>query len=124
MPRPKIKTLNFVLSKKYDGFMGRCYRKKDPSYKNYGAKGIRVCSEWIKDIEAFRNWAKAKIQELNIEESDFITNSKKFHLDRINGYKHYSPDNCTFSSPMENGRNKTNRVKRIVISAEGEEILV
>jgi hypothetical protein len=120
----KIKTVDFVLSKKYDGFMGRCYRPTDRSYKNYGAKGIRVCSEWIKDIDAFRIWAKQKLKELNIKDSDFVANPKKYQIDRINGYKHYSPDNCTFSSPTVNGRNKTNRTKRVVISSEGEEILV
>ena len=35
----------------------RCYREKDPSYKYYGGRGIKVCDEW-KDIANFENWVK------------------------------------------------------------------
>lgn len=31
----------------------RCYNKNSKSYKNYGAKGIVMCDEWLKDAQAF-----------------------------------------------------------------------
>jgi hypothetical protein len=54
MTKPKVKGFGYVSSKKYDGMFGRCYRKTDPSFPNYGGRGIRMCGEWIKDIETFR----------------------------------------------------------------------
>lgn len=120
----KPKTFAYVCGKKYDGFMGRCYRPRDISYKNYGAKDIRVCSEWIKSIDSFRKWVRKELKVLNISDADFILNSSKYQIDRIDGKGHYSPNNCPFSSPLVNGRNKTNRMNRFLTSAEGEEILV
>jgi hypothetical protein len=31
----------------------RCYTKTHPSYRHYGAKGIRVHEPWVNDFEAF-----------------------------------------------------------------------
>lgn len=45
------------LRKVYASMLQRCYNPKDRGYKNYGAKGVRVCEEWIKDKGLFFNWA-------------------------------------------------------------------
>lgn len=50
----KGNNFNYLAGKKYDGMLGRCYRETDRSYKNYGARGIRVCSDWIQDINNFK----------------------------------------------------------------------
>lgn len=113
-----------ILAKRYDGMLSRCYRKKDVSYNNYGKKGIKVCSEWIKDPESFRKWCAKELQMKGISMESFVENSRNIQLDRINGSLHYSPQNCTFSSAVENQRNKTNRKRRYIISAEGEKILL
>ncbi len=31
----------------------RCYKEDNPSYENYGARGIEVCNEWINSFENF-----------------------------------------------------------------------
>jgi hypothetical protein len=124
MTKRKRNTFEYVSAKKYDGAMGRCYRETDNSYKNYGARGIRVCTEWINSLNSFRDWARRKLAYLGISEEEFIKNPKEYQLDRIDSNGHYTPLNCTFSSSLVNQRNKTNRTKRIIISAEGEEILV
>jgi hypothetical protein len=118
----KKKSFIYISNKKYDGMMGRCYRPKDGSYKNYGERGIRVCSAWIKDIDVFRCWLKAELIRLNIEEEEFCQNPKQYQLDRINTDGHYTPDNCRLASPQCNGRNRRTTARRVIISAEGEEI--
>lgn len=110
------------IGKKYDGMMGRCYRPKDPSFKNYGAKNIRVCSSWIRDINVFRKWFLEEISKVTTLE-DFTNNHTAWQLDRIDPSGNYTPENCTIVSPQENSRNKLTG-RRTVISAEGEEILI
>lgn len=121
MAKSRVKDFNYVSSKKYDGMIGRCYRKKDISYKNYGAKGIKVTSEWIKDINTFRVWLLEKISELDISVEDFVANSKSYQLDRIDSNGNYTSNNCRICSPQANSRNK-NKNLNSVVSAEGEVI--
>lgn len=63
--------------------MRRCYTEGSVSYKDYGAKGIKVCSEWH-DRETFRKWAK---------ENGYV---KGLRLNRIDSKKDYCPENCVF----------------------------
>lgn len=76
------------------GMKSRCYNPKSISYKNYGAKGITVCEEWL-TFENFHNWA--------------ILNgySDELQIDRIENSKGYSPDNCRWVTRTENMRNQT-----------------
>lgn len=61
--------------------MRRCYNEKHVAYKSYGAKGITVCPEWH-DKETFRKWCLNNGWE------------KGLRLNRIDGSKNYSPENC------------------------------
>ena len=36
----------------------RCYNKNSPDYKNYGGRGIRICSEWLNNYLSFKSWAE------------------------------------------------------------------
>ena len=36
----------------------RCLDKKDHAYKNYGARGITVCKEWLETPTNFIEWAE------------------------------------------------------------------
>lgn len=81
------------------GMKGRCYTKSNTCYPRYGAKGITVCKEWLDDPEAFIKWALANGYK------------KGLSIDRIDGTKGYSPDNCRFITQSEQMRNISCNVK-------------
>lgn len=67
----------------------RCNSPNDCNYFKYGAKGIKVCDEWLRDCDGgkdgyinFRNWA------LHNGYKEGLT------IDRINPYDGYYPQNC------------------------------
>ena len=68
----------------------RCYNSNSKDYKWYGAKGIKICSEWINIPERFEQWA------LNHGYNDTLT------LDRIDSNKDYEPSNCRWITLREN----------------------
>lgn len=82
----------------YDNMMKRCYKPTDSQYRFYGARGIKVCDEWVKDRQLFYAWAVNSGYE------------KGLQIDRIDSNKDYSPDNCRFVIHKENSRNKRNNV--------------
>ena len=63
----------------------RCTNPNDTHYKDYGARGITVCEEWL-DVATFIAWAEKTYPKL-----------EGYTLDRINNDKGYSPENCTWS---------------------------
>lgn len=76
----------------------RCFNQNNPKYKNYGARGITVCKEWISFVN-FHNWA--------------ISNGfrKDLTLERIDVNSNYCPENCTWIPMEQQAKNKrTNRM--------------
>ena len=72
---------------------GRCENSSDASYNNYGGRGIRVCSEWRDDFEAFiRDVGKRP--------------SPKHQIDRINNEGDYEPGNVRWTTSVVNNRNR------------------
>lgn len=116
----KKKDFKHISSKKYDGMMGRCYRPTETSYASYGGKGIKVCSEWIKDINSFRGWLTSYLLKNGISIEEFVNNPKQYQIDRIDPFDHYKPSNCRLSNPQEQARNKRRKALYAVVSAEGE----
>ena len=80
------------------GMMGRCYNPNNRDYKNYGARGITVCEEWL-DVVNFVAWAEKT--HPNIE---------GYTLDRIDNDKGYSPDNCRWADATTQNINQ--RIKK------------
>lgn len=78
---------------KWKDMRDRCYKETNKDYKKYGAKGIRVCSDWM-IFSNFYGWAMATgwAPELTI--------------DRIDPDGNYEPSNCQWLSMRENTINK------------------
>lgn len=76
----------------------RCLNQNDPSFKDYGARGIRVTDRWANDFEAFL--------------SDMGERPRGTSLDRIDVNLGYQPGNCRWADAKVQGRNR--RSNRLV----------
>ena len=72
----------------------RCFRKTEPAYKYYGARGIIVCDEWKNDFMNFYNWAMSNGYKDNLT------------IDRIDVNGNYEPNNCRFITMAEQCNNR------------------
>lgn len=102
-PRKKEKTLEEVrLYRIFRGMITRCENKNNPAYKNYGARGIKICNEWRNSFLSFYQWA--------------INNGYKLGLtiERINVNKDYEPLNCKWISRRQQNFNKRNSYNFII----------
>jgi len=73
----------------------RCYNDKSSNYKNYGARGIRVCERWRNSFDAFLSDMGKKP-------------SAKHSIDRIKNNGNYEPENCQWKTKIEQENNKRN----------------
>jgi len=71
--------------------IGRCTNPKQISYPWYGAKGIKVCKRWMK----FANFLY-----------DMGERPEGMTLDRLNNSVGYQPNNCKWSTRIEQDLNK------------------
>lgn len=71
----------------------RCYDTTTRHFKNYGGRGITVCSKWLTSVDQF-------LADMG-EKPD-----PRFELDRIDNDKGYSPENCRWVSKAENNANR------------------
>ena len=83
----------------WDGMKQRCYNPKNPAYKYYGGRGIRICAEWISDYSVFREWAFANGYDPNAKRGDCT-------IDRIDNDKGYEPSNCRWVDMKIQSQNK------------------
>lgn len=72
----------------------RCSNKNAAAYQYYGAKGIRVCDEWKNNFPKFLK--------------DMGKRPKGKTLDRIDGKKGYSKENCRWADAQTQARNTEN----------------
>lgn len=77
----------------WDCMKQRCKNPNSPNFKDYGGRGITICKEW-EDFQNFFLWAKKSGYKNSLS------------LDRKNNDGPYSPENCKWSTRIEQQRNK------------------
>ena len=82
----------------YHDIKSRCYNRNETAYKNYGARGIVVCDEWLDDFMNFYNWST---------ENGY---NNSLTIDRINVDGDYEPNNCRWVTMKEQQNNRRNNV--------------
>ena len=82
---------------------GRCNNPNSPDAPDYSERGITVCERWSK----FENFLEDMGKRL----------SPQHTIERIDNDKGYSPDNCKWATPIEQGNNKRNN---ILLTFQGE----
>jgi hypothetical protein len=78
----------------FNRMKARCYNNKNEDYYNYGGRGITICNEWLVHPDVFCEWALKNGYKENLS------------IDRINNDKGYSPENCKWSTPTQQSRNR------------------
>lgn len=86
----------------------RCYNKNHKAYKNYGGRGISVCSRWLESVENF--WADMG-----------STYAEGLELDRIDNDGNYEPNNCRWATVKLNTQNRRNN--KYINTPSGEMLL-
>ena len=82
----------------------RCFEPNFASYKNYGARVIEVCAEWL-DFETFYKWSY---------ENNYI---EGLSIERKDNNKGYEPSNCEWITLEAQHKNRRNN-HYITIGAE------
>lgn len=84
----------------WEQMRSRCNNPNNKRYKNYGALGVTVCTEWS-DYGAFREWAFANGYE---PAAAGAKRGERLSIDRIDPTEGYSPDNCRWVTVSDNIR--------------------
>lgn len=83
---------NSLAYKRWESIKQRCFNPNNPSYKNYGGRGITMCDEWAVSFEAFF----AAVGEA----------PAGMTLDRIDNDGNYEPGNVHWATPVEQAANR------------------
>jgi len=82
----------------YNGIKKRCYNPNTKRFADWGGRGIIMCDEWLNSFEAFKDWALVNGY------NDTLS------IDRIDNNGNYEPNNCNWSSPVEQNNNKRTNI--------------
>lgn len=82
----------------YQGMKDRCYNKNGKDYKDYGARGIKICEEWFDSYTSFKEWCLSNGYQDNLT------------IDRINVNADYCPENCRWANITQQNNNKRTNI--------------
>ena len=82
----------------------RCYNIRNPKYKNYGWRWIKVC-----DRRLWKTW-------FNNFYDDMWDRPEWTSLDRINNDWNYEPTNCRRATAYQQAHNRTNSNRNVWVS--------
>lgn len=91
-------------SREFNIWMGikkRCYSQKNPSYKNYGGRGITMCQKWLFSFSAF------------LRDMGPIP-SNRHSIERLDNDRGYDPGNCVWLLRSLQNRNRRTTVWIVV----------
>lgn len=89
----------------------RCINPKNKSYKNYGARGIRVCDRWKDSYEAF-------VSDMGPRPGgESVAGRALFSVDRIDNDGDYEPANCRWATSRQQRCNQRPREEKSCAAA-------
>jgi hypothetical protein len=89
-PNIKRKQTEYII---WTNIKSRCHNPNNPAYKNYGGRGIKMCSKWVHDYDYFLFCVGNRP-------------STRHSLDRIDNKGDYEPGNVKWSTWNEQQSNK------------------
>lgn len=87
---------------RYQAWLGmkkRCYNPKSNRYYRYGARGIKVCDEWVHDFKAFYDWANSHGWQEGLT------------IERIDVDGDYCPENCAWITKRDQMKNTSRSIR-------------
>jgi hypothetical protein len=107
LPYSDVNQLTVKMMARWVSIWKRCYLPEDCNYKYYGARGIRVCQEWM-DFQAFYSfWGDPPFEDATIG--------------RIDNDGNYEPSNCEWQS-QEQQNNNTRRSRLVTWNGKTQSI--